>query len=79
MHEAKGLEFDAVIIPDVIEDLCPYKHSIYGCDIEEERRLFYVAITRAKKHLYISYTKNNRKKTTKKSRFIDELKIKKLR
>lgn len=73
MHESKGLEFDTVIIPDLSEDICPYKHKFYKRNIEEERRLFYVAVTRAKKNLYLSYCKYEKKRKLKKSRFIREM------
>lgn len=74
MHESKGLEFDAVLIPNVIEGNIPFVHKIYGCDCEEERRVFYVAITRAKKNLFISYIKVKKNIRKKKSSFIKELK-----
>jgi len=56
IHAAKGLEFPAVFVVGVNEDLLPHKRSsetIWG--LEEERRLFYVAVTRAKRLLYLSY------------------------
>lgn len=54
-HNAKGLEFDHVFIIGLEEDLFPHIHSKKGDgDVEEERRLFYVAMTRAKKHLTVS-------------------------
>lgn len=52
MHASKGLEYPVVIIIGVEEDLIP--HRVLGNDVTEERRLFYVAVTRAKKHLLIS-------------------------
>ncbi len=52
MHASKGLEYPVVIIIGAEEDLIP--HRILGSDINEERRLFYVAVTRAKKHLLLS-------------------------
>ncbi|MCH5249435.1 MAG: ATP-dependent helicase [Lachnospiraceae bacterium] len=55
MHASKGLEFDTVIIPDVNEKKIPSKQSDTPEAIEEERRMFYVAMTRAKKNLYILY------------------------
>ena len=58
MHSCKGLEFEKVYIPEVVEGIIPYKKAIRQSDIEEERRLFYVAITRAKKELMITYPKN---------------------
>ncbi len=55
VHNAKGLEFDCVIIPELIEGMFPHHRSIEeDDDIEEERRLMYVAMTRARKFLYIS-------------------------
>jgi DNA helicase-2/ATP-dependent DNA helicase PcrA len=52
MHASKGLEYPVVIIIGVEEDLIP--HKTLGGDLSEERRLFYVALTRAKKHLLLS-------------------------
>ena len=48
MHSSKGLEFDIVFIIDANEGVCPHKKAILDEDIEEERRMFYVAMTRAK-------------------------------
>lgn len=75
MHECKGLEFDFVWIINAANGVCPFKHPLYKCDIEEERRLFYVAVTRAKKKLYISYCKGRKGLHKKKSIFIKELKL----
>ena len=86
IHSAKGLEFDAVFLPGWEEGLFPHQKSIdeKGADgIEEERRLAYVAITRAKKELFISFA-NQRKfygrqndnydfYSSLQSRFIDEI------
>ncbi len=59
IHGAKGLEFDTVFIPGLEEGVFPSARSIEERNgLEEERRLFYVAITRAKNHLYLSYAKN---------------------
>lgn len=49
MHGAKGLEFHTVFIIGANEDICPYKKAETKEEIEEERRLFYVAMTRAKR------------------------------
>ena len=58
IHMAKGLEFQVVFIVGVEEDLFPSQMMISSReDLEEERRLFYVAITRAMKKLYITYSK----------------------
>ena len=53
MHASKGLEWDVVILPDVNEGTVPHKKAVTDDDIEEERRMFYVAMTRAKKNLFI--------------------------
>lgn len=57
MHAAKGLEFDTVFVIEANEGSCPYKKATANEEIEEERRLFYVAMTRAKRKLVISYVK----------------------
>ncbi|MBI2021000.1 UvrD-helicase domain-containing protein [Candidatus Giovannonibacteria bacterium] len=54
MHSAKGLEFEAVFVAGLEEGLFPHTLSLEPGDLEEERRLYYVAITRAKKHLYLT-------------------------
>ncbi|MCT4612055.1 MAG: ATP-dependent helicase [Clostridia bacterium] len=74
MHSAKGLEFEHVFVISTNEDIVPHEKS-YD-DIEEERRLFYVSITRAKRNLHISYLNEKFDKKMKKSRFILELKLK---
>ena len=55
-HMAKGLEFEAVFIAGLEEGLFPHSLSIEPAEIEEERRLFYVALTRAKTKLYVTLT-----------------------
>ena len=56
IHQAKGLEFAVVFIPMLCDGLFPSARSLEsGAGAEEERRLFYVAITRAKNELYLSY------------------------
>ena len=73
MHSAKGLEFDTVYILDAVEDVTPYKKAKTASELEEERRMFYVAMTRAKHNLHI-YTPNMiAGKTRKKSRFLEEI------
>lgn len=73
MHSSKGLEFNSVFLMDVNEGITPHKKAVLPEDIEEERRLFYVAMTRAKEHLYIFNSKQRYNKTMMPSRFIDEL------
>tara|TARA_A100000164_G_scaffold380905_2_gene430118 strand:- start:4251 stop:6467 length:2217 start_codon:yes stop_codon:yes gene_type:complete len=78
IHMAKGLEFQVVFIVGVEEDLFPSQMMISSReDLEEERRLFYVAITRAMKKLYITYSKTRYRygllKDCEKSRFIKEI------
>ena len=73
MHASKGLEFKNVIIPDVNEEITPHKKAVLDADIEEERRMFYVAMTRAKDNLYLFSCKDRFNKNLEKSRFIDEV------
>ena len=73
MHGAKGLEFDTVFVISANEDIVPYKKAEVEEDVEEERRLFYVAMTRAKRRLVISYCKERNGKKMERSRFVDEL------
>ncbi len=56
LHSAKGLEFEAVILPYVSETILPYKRYNEEANIEEERRLLYVGMTRAKEFLYIFHS-----------------------
>jgi len=57
VHQAKGLEYDVVFLIGAADNQFPTRRSIESGDVEEERRLFYVAVTRAKNELYISYPK----------------------
>ena len=68
LHGAKGLEFDAVFIPRVEERELPIRQARKGGEIAEERRLFYVGLTRAKRHLAVTWS-------GKPSRFLAELGI----
>lgn len=77
MHSAKGLEYNTVIIMDANEGITPHKKSVLKADMEEERRMFYVAMTRAKRELYIFYCKERFGKELGMSRFISELEQKK--
>lgn len=72
VHQAKGLEFDNVFLSGVQDGKFPSYKSIKSGNLEEEKRTFYVAITRAKKRLYISFNKDGGyQRLAKKSRFID--------
>jgi DNA helicase-2/ATP-dependent DNA helicase PcrA len=78
VHAAKGLEFDAVFITGVEEGLSPHENSLSDADgVEEERRLMYVAITRARQRLYLSFSQtrllHGQTRYNVKSRFFDEL------
>jgi len=78
VHSAKGLEFDCVFITGLEEALFPHENSMSDADgLEEERRLMYVAITRARKRLYLSFSQtrllHGQTRYNVKSRFLDEL------
>ena len=70
LHSSKGLEFENVFIISANDGVIPTNKCQAREDIEAERRLFYVGITRCKRNLYISYTN---KKNRDKSRFLDEM------
>lgn len=71
MHSAKGLEYDTVFIASCIDGLIPYEKSKTRSELEEERRLFYVALTRAKNNLTISVIKTRYEEKVEPSRFLD--------
>ena len=73
IHAAKGLEFDTVFIIQANEGRIPYQKALHESGVEEERRLFYVGMTRAQETLNISYVKMKNGKETSPSRFVDEL------
>jgi len=78
VHMSKGLEFEVVFIVGMEEDLFPSQMMLSSRnDLEEERRLFYVAITRAMKKLYLTYSNTRYRygilKECQPSRFIDEM------
>lgn len=74
-HGVKGLEYDYVYIIDINEGILPYKKSVLDMDIEEERRLFYVGMTRAKKELTLCHSGQVQNKKMEPSRFLTELSI----
>ena len=78
LHTAKGLEFPVVFIVGVEEGLLPHRSSILRLDqLEEERRLLYVGMTRAMDRLYLSYSENReiygRSEPARPSRFLEEI------
>ncbi len=72
LHASKGLEYDTIIMPDVNEGLIPYKKAVLEAEIEEERRMMYVGMTRARQSLHIFYVKMMRNKTVEPSCFLPE-------
>lgn len=83
VHASKGLEFDAVFVAGAIEGLFPHKNSMQDKKLlEEERRLFYVALTRAKQYLFITSPKalvNKYEKNMKVSTFVHNISEDKIR
>ncbi len=78
LHKAKGLEFDAVFLVAVEEGLLPISHAKDDEAVAEERRLLYVGVTRARRHLQLSWaaarpSRNGRMTTRRRSRFLDGL------
>lgn len=78
VHAAKGLEFRTVFISGLEEGLCPHEQSMYEHNgLEEERRLMYVAVTRARQRLYLSYAQSRmlhgKVRYGIASRFLDEI------
>lgn len=73
MHSSKGLEFTTVFLIHANEGEVPYQKAVTPEQMEEERRMFYVAMTRAKEHLTISYITEKNGNPVKASRFVEEL------
>jgi DNA helicase-2/ATP-dependent DNA helicase PcrA len=76
LHSAKGLEWDAVFLAGLSEGLMPIGFAETADEIDEERRLLYVGITRAREHLVLSWTLSRTpggRPTRKPSRFLDAL------
>lgn len=73
VHGSKGLEFDTVFMPDCNERIYPYGHLLSEKDVEEERRLFYVGMTRARKKLFLLYLAGTKDYPEQPSRFLKHL------
>lgn len=73
MHASKGLEWKVVVLPDVNEGVIPHKKAVTDSELEEERRMFYVAMTRAKEYLFIFYLQEKEAGNLLPSRFLDEI------
>ena len=71
-HRAKGLEFDAVFLPRLIDGELPFRSGRAKADPQEERRLLYVGITRARRYLFLTWAADRR---TRPSPFLEELKL----
>ena len=72
LHAVKGLEYDKVYIMNVNEGSIPYKKAVLAESLEEERRLFYVGMTRARKELILCYVRRQYDKERDPSRFLEE-------
>ncbi len=73
IHQAKGLEWDSVFIISLKEGKFPHQKSVEEGKIEEERRLFYVAVTRCKKNLFLTYPVFEKQGSSGPSRFLREI------
>ena len=73
MHASKGLEWKIVVLPDVNEGVVPHKKAVTDAELEEERRMFYVAMTRAKEKLFLFYIQEKEAGNFLPSRFLNEL------
>ncbi len=73
MHSSKGLEYEVVILPDVNEGITPYKRAVSDDELEEERRMFYVAMTRAKQYLHVFSVMRLHGREMDLSRFVGEM------
>lgn len=74
-HGCKGLEYDSVYMPDCMDKVTPHRLAHTNEEIEEERRMFYVAMTRARKRLVLSHSAKKHGREYSPSRFINEILI----
>ena len=77
IHASKGSEFDVVYLAGVEEDLLPHHYALVGDEVEEERRLCYVALTRAKRRVCMTFARHRmlmgKRRAAHPSRFLSEL------
>ena len=73
LHAVKGLEYDIVYILNVNEGSIPYRKAVLAESVEEERRLFYVGMTRARRKLVLAYVNRQYEKEREPSRFLEEI------
>lgn len=80
IHASKGLEFEQVFLIGMAEEIFPHRYALSDDDVEEERRLGYVGVTRAKQKLYLTFSKNMRDRqdfiSLEPSRFLEEMDFK---
>ncbi|GAB2512651.1 ATP-dependent helicase [Paramicrobacterium agarici] len=75
LHSAKGLEWDEVYVPGLSEGLVPISYAKTFEQIDEERRLLYVGITRARRHLTLTWSESSQRRPRERSRFLQEIGI----
>ena len=73
LHASKGMEYDVVYILDVNEGIIPYHKAVLDADLEEERRMLYVGMTRARKELHLYAVKERYEKKTEVSRYFSDI------
>lgn len=73
LHSSKGLEYPIVFLVDVNEGIMPYRKAVLPAELEEERRMFYVGVTRAKDALHLYHSSQVNGKDMEKSRFLGEM------
>lgn len=73
LHASKGMEYDSVYILDIVEGMIPYHRAVLDADLEEERRMLYVGMTRAKKLLHLCSVRERYGRSVEVSRFWREI------